>query len=94
MHGGKRQAGCSHLHAATQSPDSRSSKRRADGDEVDMQSASEEDEDPGRIESQQMLLMAGNLKHKDDGWVDEMHAKVDKDEEELNQLLDNREREL
>ncbi|KAG9845500.1 hypothetical protein KCU63_g10499, partial [Aureobasidium melanogenum] len=66
---------------ATQSPDSRSSKRRADGDEDDMHSASEEEEDMGRLESQQMMLMAGNLKHKDDGWIDKMHDEVNKDEE-------------
>ncbi|KAG9947537.1 hypothetical protein KCU85_g5615, partial [Aureobasidium melanogenum] len=80
--------------AATQSPDSRSSKRRADSDEVDMHSASEEEEDLGRIESQQMLLMAGNLKYRDDGWIHDMHAKVTKDEEDLNQALDTKEREL
>ncbi|KAH0372571.1 hypothetical protein KCU65_g1006, partial [Aureobasidium melanogenum] len=79
---------------ATQSPDSRSSKRRASTDEVDMQSASEEEEDLGRIESQQMLLMAGNLKHKDDGWIDKMHDKVNEDEELFNQLLDDKEHEL
>ncbi|KAG9689213.1 hypothetical protein KCU95_g9719, partial [Aureobasidium melanogenum] len=80
--------------AATQSPDSRSSKRRADSDEVDMHSASEEEEDLGRIESQQMLLVAGNLKYRDDGWIHDMHAKVNKDEEDLNQALDTKEREL
>ncbi|KAG9594201.1 hypothetical protein KCU97_g5783, partial [Aureobasidium melanogenum] len=79
---------------ATQSPDSRSSKRRADGDEDDMHSASEEEEDMGRLESQQMMLMAGNLKHKDDGWIDKMHDEVNKDEEMFNQMLDEKEREL
>ncbi|KAH0434949.1 hypothetical protein KCU90_g4668, partial [Aureobasidium melanogenum] len=79
---------------ATQSPDSRSSKRRADGDEDDMHSASEEEEDMGRLESQQMMLMAGNLKHKDDGWIDKMHDEVNKDEENFNQMLDDKEREL
>ncbi|KAG9749272.1 hypothetical protein KCU73_g6873, partial [Aureobasidium melanogenum] len=79
---------------ATQSPDSRSSKRRVDGDEVDMHSASEEEEDMGRLESQQMMLMAGNLKHKDDGWLDKMHGEVDKDDEFFNQMLDDKEREL
>ncbi|KAG9855274.1 hypothetical protein KCU98_g1134, partial [Aureobasidium melanogenum] len=79
---------------STQSPDSRSSKRRADGDEVDDHSASEEEEDMGRLESQQMMWMAGNLKHKDDGWIDKMHDEVNKDEENFNQMLDDKEREL
>ncbi|KAK6000679.1 hypothetical protein QM012_003404 [Aureobasidium pullulans] len=88
MNRGKRKA------EATQSPDSKSSKRRADAEDVGNHSASEEEEDIGRIESQQMLLMAGRLKHKDDGWIDKMHGEVDKDEEALNQLLDDKEREL
>lgn len=59
-----------------------------------MHSASDEEQDQGRIESQQMLLVADRLKHKDDGWIDKMHAEVDKDEEAFKQLLDDKQREL
>ncbi|CAD0083514.1 unnamed protein product [Aureobasidium vineae] len=79
---------------ATQSADSRSSKRRADVEEISDQSASEEEEDQGRIESQQMLLVIDRLKHKDDGWIDKMRADIDKDQEALIQMLDDKEREL
>jgi hypothetical protein len=61
---------------------------------MDAQSASEEEEDQGRVESQQMLLIVDRLKHKDDGWIDRMRKQVDKDEEALNKLLDDKEREL
>ncbi|CAD0030399.1 unnamed protein product [Aureobasidium pullulans] len=37
---------------ASQSPDSRSPKRRADADDLDEQNAWEEEEDQGRVESQ------------------------------------------
>ncbi|CAD0107868.1 unnamed protein product, partial [Aureobasidium uvarum] len=75
----------------TQSPESRSSKRRVDAEEIGDLSASEEEEDQGRIESQQMLLVVDRLKHKDDGWVDKMRASVDKDQEALIQMLDDKE---
>ncbi|KAH0288002.1 hypothetical protein M436DRAFT_81600 [Aureobasidium namibiae CBS 147.97] len=78
----------------TQSPDGRASKRRADAEDMDEQSASEEEEDQGRIESQQMMMVMGIIKPKDDGWVDKMHKMFDNDEAELNQLLDGKEREL
>jgi hypothetical protein len=58
------------------------------------QSASEEEEDQGRLESQQMLLVVDRLKHKDDGWIEKMRHQVDKDEKFLNQMLDDKEREL
>jgi hypothetical protein len=58
------------------------------------QSASEEGEDQGRLESQQMLLVVDRLKHKDDGWIEKMRHQVDKDEKFLNQMLDDKEREL
>jgi hypothetical protein len=58
------------------------------------QSASEEEEDQGRLESQQMLLVVDRLKHKDDGWIEKMRHQVDKDEAFLNQMLDDKEREL
>lgn len=61
---------------------------------MDDQSASEEEEDQGRIESQQMMMVVGRLKHKDDGWVDTMRRQVDKDEQDLNQMLDAKECEL
>ena len=61
---------------------------------MDDQSASEEEEDQGRIESQQMMMVMGIIKPKDDGWVDKMHKTFDNDETELNQLLDDKEREL
>jgi hypothetical protein len=61
---------------------------------MDAQSASEEEEDQGRIESQQMLMVVDRLKHKDDGWIDRMHKQVDKDEDALNELLDDKAREL
>ena len=61
---------------------------------MDAQSASEEEQDQGREESQQMLMVVDRLKHKDDGWIDRMHKQVDKDEDTLNQLLDDKEREL
>jgi hypothetical protein len=58
------------------------------------QSASEEEEDQGRLESQQMLLVVDRLKHKDDGWIEKMRHQVDKDDKLLNQMLDDKEREL
>jgi hypothetical protein len=58
------------------------------------QSASEEEEDQGRLESQQMLLVVDRLKHKDDGWIEKMRHQVDKYEAFLNQMLDDKEREL
>jgi hypothetical protein len=58
------------------------------------QSASEEEEDQGRLESQQMLLVVDRLKHKDDGWIEKMRHQVDKDEKFLNQMLDDKELEL
>lgn len=61
---------------------------------MDDQSASEEEEDQGREESQQMMMVVGRLTHKDDGWVGKMRTKIDKDEMELNQLLEDKEREL
>jgi hypothetical protein len=61
---------------------------------MDAQSASEEEEDQGRVESQQMLLVVDRLKHKDDGWIDRMRKQVDKDEDALNKLLDDKAREL
>jgi hypothetical protein len=61
---------------------------------MDAQSASEEEEDQGRIESQQMLMVVDRLKHKDDGWIDRMRKQVDKDEDALNELLDDKAREL
>jgi len=80
--------------ADTQSPDGRPSKRRANAEDMEDQSASEEEEDQGRLESQQMMMIMGIIKPKDDGWVDKMHKTFDNDEIELNQLLDNKEREL
>ncbi|THY26837.1 hypothetical protein D6D01_04314 [Aureobasidium pullulans] len=79
---------------ASQSPDSRSSKRRADADDMDEQNAWEEEEDQGRVESQSMLAAINRLQHKDDGWIDKMRAEVDNDEQALNELLDDKEREL
>jgi hypothetical protein len=61
---------------------------------MEAQSASEEEEDQGRVESQQMLMVVDRLKHKDDGWIDRRHKQVDKDEDILNQLLDDKERKL
>jgi hypothetical protein len=61
---------------------------------MDAQSASEEEEDQGRVESQQMLLVVDRLKHKDDGWIDRMRKQVDKDEDAFNKLLDDKAREL
>ena len=83
-----------HNGTDTQSPDGRLSKRRADGEETDNQSASEEEEDQGRTESQQMMMVVGRLRHTDDGWIGGMRQQVDEDEEELNQMLDTKEREL
>lgn len=61
---------------------------------MEAQSASEEEEDQGRVESQQMLMVVDRLKHKDDGWIDRRRKQVDKDEDILNQSLDDKEREL
>lgn len=41
-----------------------------------------------------MLAAINRLQHKDDGWIDKMRAEVDSDEQALNELLDDKEREL
>lgn len=41
-----------------------------------------------------MFHVVERLKHKDDGWVDRMRADVGKDEKLLDDLLDDKEREL
>ena len=41
-----------------------------------------------------MLAAINRLQHKDDGWIDKMRAEVDNDEQALNELLDDKEREL
>ncbi|THW51243.1 hypothetical protein D6D21_01598 [Aureobasidium pullulans] len=67
---------------------------QADADDMDEQNAWEEEEDQGRVESQSMLAAINRLQHKDDGWIDKMRAEVDNDEQALNELLDDKEREL
>lgn len=47
------------------------------------------------LSSNRSVLAAINrLQHKDDGWIDKMRAEVDSDEQALNELLDDKEREL
>ena len=41
-----------------------------------------------------MMMVVGRLRHTDDGWIGGMRQQVDEDEEELNQMLDTKEREL